>query len=157
MSYEKFTELIKQNSQIEVIPTKTSFLAKGVVFTNDGYIQYKGETYKTDTVKLEELPGKIRDLFIVQKMPVIAVEDNNKLASINANNIEVKPKTNEHFDSLNEILFEQLQNIANPKADTDLNQEIKKANTICNIADKMIGIADLTLKAEMLSYKKSSN
>lgn len=61
---------------------------------------------------------------------------------------------NEGFNNLNKILFDQLQKIANPGKDTDISQELKKANTICNIADKVIGIADLSLKAEMFNYKK---
>ena len=68
--------------------------------------------------------------------------------------VSPEKKKNENFDNLNKILFEQLQNIVDPEKGTDISQELKKANAICNIADKVIGIADLSLKAEMFSYKK---
>lgn len=51
-------------------------------------------------------------------------------------------------------MFEQLEKIANPGKEIDISQELKKANTICNVADKIINIADLSLKAEMFKYKK---
>lgn len=154
MSYEKFTELAKQNKQFEAIPTKTSLYAKGVVITNDGYIQFKGETYKSDTVKLADLPGKIRDLFIAQKIPLqVTVEDKNKLPSVNVNDIQVEDDENDNFKKLNKVLFDQLDSITKPNKDTDINLELKKANAICNIADKVIGIEDLALKTKMLKYK----
>lgn len=154
MSYEKFTELVKQNKQFEAIPTKTSLYAKGVVITNDGYIQFKGETYKSDTVKLADLPGKIRDLFIAQKIPLqVTVEDKNKLPSVNVNDIQVEDDENDNFKKLNKVLFDQLDSITKPNKDTDINLELKKANAICNIADKVIGIEDLALKTKMLKYK----
>lgn len=155
MSYEKFTELVKQNNQLKAIPTKTNIYAKGIVVDNDGYIHFKGEIYKTDTVKLVDLPYKIRELFIVPTSSTqVTVEDSNKQSLTNANDIQVQDKSNEHLNELNAMLFNQLKNIVEPKKDIDINQEMKKANAMCNIADKMIGIADLSLKAKALHYKK---
>ena len=35
-----------------------------------------------------------------------------------------------------------------------MSAELKKANAICNVADKIISIADLSLKAEIFNHKK---
>ncbi|MCG3680280.1 hypothetical protein [Aliarcobacter butzleri] len=145
MSYELFEKAAAINSQFEIIPTKTSILAKGIVIDNNGYIQYKGKTYLTNMVKLSDLPVELKSLFTENKLPTL--KETKEVA-------EVKKDENESFNNLNKILFEQLQNIVDPEEGTDLNQELKKANAICNVADKIISIADLSLKAEMFSYKK---
>ena len=145
MSYELFEKAAAVNGEFEVIPTKVSMLAEGIVIDKNGYIQYKGETYITNIVKLADLPGKLQKLFIEKKS---LVKENKQEI------IEVKENKKDNFDQLNKILFEQLQNIVDPDKDTDINQELKKANAICNVADKIIGIADLSLKAEMFAYKK---
>ena len=146
MSYELFEKAAAINSEFDVIPTKTSILARGIIIDNNGYMQYKGKTYLPNMTKLSDLPGEIRDLFIEEKLPT-----QNQSKEVN---VEIEKKKNDNFDNLNKILFEQLQNIVDPEKGTDISQELKKANAICNIADKVIGIADLSLKAEMFAYKK---
>ncbi|MCT7489099.1 hypothetical protein N5T63_09335 [Aliarcobacter cryaerophilus] len=146
MNYERFEKAAAINSEFDVIPSKTSILARGIIIDNNGYMQYKGKTYLPNMTKLSDLPGEIRDLFIEKKLPA-----QNQSKEVN---VEIEKKGNDNFDNLNKILFEQLQNIVDPEKGTDISQELKKANAICNIADKVIGIADLSLKAEMFSYKK---
>lgn len=149
MNYESFEKAAAINSEFDVIPSKTSILARGIIIDNNGYMQYKGKTYLPNMIKLSDLPGEIRDLFIEKKLPA-----QNQPREAKEVNVEIEKKKNEHFDNLNKILFEQLQNIVDPDENVDINQELKKANAICNIADKVISIADLSLKAEMFSYKK---
>lgn len=145
MSYELFEKAAAVNGTFEVIPSKVSILAKGVVIDKNGYIQYKEQTYITNIVKLADLPTELQRLFTENKLPTQNNTQENK---------EIEEKKNDNFDNLNKILFEQLQNIVDPEKDTDINQELKKANAICNVADKIISIADLSLKAEMFKYKK---
>ncbi|MCT7596406.1 hypothetical protein [Aliarcobacter butzleri] len=147
MSYELFEKAAAINSQFEIIPTKTSIFAKGIVIDNNGYMHYKGKKYIPNLVKLEDLPKELRNLFLEKKLPT----QENTPKNIEA---EAEKNENESFNNLNKILFDQLQKIANPGKDTDISQELKKANTICNVADKIISIADLSLKAEMFNYKK---
>ena len=149
MNYERFEKAAAINSEFDVIPSKTSILARGIIIDNNGYMQYKGKTYLPNMTKLSDLPGEIRDLFIEKKLPT-----QNQSKEVKEVNVEIEKKKNENFDNLNKILFEQLQNIVDPEKETDISQELKKANAICNIADKVISIADLSLKAEMFSYKK---
>ena len=149
MSYELFEKAAAINSKFDVIPTKTSILARGIVIDNNGYMQYKGKTYLPNMTKLSDLPGEIRDLFIEKKLPT-----QNQSKEVKEVNVEIEKKKNENFDNLNKILFEQLQNIVDPEEGADINAELKKANAICNVADKIISIADLSLKAEMFAYKK---
>ena len=144
MSYELFEKAAALNSSFDVIPSKTSILARGIVIDSSGHINYKGEVYLTNLVRLLDLPTEIRSLFIESKLP----------AQAKTQSIQVEEKKNENFDNLNKILFEQLQNIVDPEEGADINAELKKANAICNVADKIIGIADLSLKAEMFAYKK---
>ena len=144
MSYELFEKAAAINSEFDVIPTKTSILARGIVIDSSGHINYKGEVYLTNLVRLLDLPTEIRSLFTENKLPT---QTNNQ-------DIEIAEKKNENFDKLNKVLFEQLQNIVDPEEGADINAELKKANAICNVADKIIGIADLSLKAEMFAYKK---
>lgn len=149
MNYERFEKAAAINSEFDVIPSKTSILARGIIIDNNGYMQYKGKTYLPNMTKLSDLPGEIRDLFIEKKLPA-----QNQLREAQEVNVEIENKKNENFDKLNKALFEQLQNIVDPEKGTDISQELKKANAICNIADKVISIADLSLKAEMFIYKK---
>ena len=149
MNYERFEKAAAINSEFDVIPSKTSILARGIVIDDHGYMQYKGKTYLPNMTKLSDLPGEIRDLFIEKKLPT-----QNQSKEVKEVNVEIEKKKNENFDDLNKILFEQLQNIVDPEKGTDISQELKKANTVCNIADKLINIADLTLKAQILHDKK---
>ncbi|WP_152633153.1 hypothetical protein [Aliarcobacter butzleri] len=163
MSYELFEKAAAINSQFEIIPSKTSIYAKGIVIDNRGYMHYKGKVHIPNLVKLEDLPIEIRSLFLEKKLPAKTIEksvverdkeeeeeEENEVPP--QNDIEILGK--ETFSNLNKILNDQLNKIANPGEGIDMNQELKKANTICNIADKVIGIADLSLKAEMFKYKK---
>lgn len=173
MSYELFEKAAAINGEFDLIPSKTSIIAKGIVINNNGYIQYKGKTYLPNMVKLIDLPGEIRSLFKdKQSIPKPIEEGTRNRSGVNPSPSSsrpnftppaMKPKNteiqevkskNEHFDKLNKILFEQLENIVDPDDGVDINQELKKANAICNVADKIISIADLSLKAEMFSYKK---
>lgn len=145
MSYELFEKAAAVNYEFEVIPSKVSILAKGITIDKSGYMQYKGQTYITNIVKLADLPTELKILFIENKLPTQNNAQENK---------EIKEDKNDNFNNLNKILFEQLQNIVDPEKGTDINQELKKANAICNVADKIISIADLSLKAEMFNHKK---
>jgi flagellin-specific chaperone FliS len=145
MSYELFEKAAAVNGEFEKIPSKTSILAKGISIDKSGYIQYKGQTYITNIVKLADLPTELKILFIENKFPAQTNTKENK---------EIEEDKNDNFNNLNKILFEQLQNIVDPEKGTDINQELKKANTVCNIADKIINIADLTLKAQIFHDKK---
>ena len=145
MSYELFEKAAAVNGTFEVIPSKISILAKGVVIDKNGYIQYKEQTYITNIVKLLDLPTELQKLFTEKKLPSQNNTQKNK---------EIEEEENDNFKKLNNILFEQLQNIADPEKGTDISAELKKANAICNVADKIISIADLSLKAEMFKYKK---
>lgn len=141
MNYEYFERAAALNEQFEVIPSNTSLLAEGVIIDKNGNIQYKGETYITKLVNLEDMPAKLQRLFIERK---------NQLSISAAGNITTADDNQKDgLGALNKILFEQLQNITNPEDGTDMQRELKKANTVCNVADKIIGIADLSLK-----YKK---
>ncbi len=145
MSYELFKKAAAVNGQFEVIPSNVSILAKGIVIDKNGYINYKEETYITNIVKLADLPTELQSLFTEKKLP----------AQKNTQEVEeVKEKKNDNFKKLNDILFEQLQNLVDPDEGTDISAELKKANAICNVADKIISIADLSLKAEIFTYKK---
>lgn len=146
MSYELFEKAAAVNGEFEVIPSKVSILAKGINIDKNGYIQYKGQTYITNIVKLAHLPTELQSLFIEKRLPTQNNAQDNK---------EIEEKKNDNFEKLNNILFEQLQNIVDPEKGTDINQELKKANTICNVADKIISIADLSLKVEMFKHKKN--
>ena len=144
MSYELFEKAAAVNSEFERIPSKVSILAKGISIDKNGYIQYKGQTYITNIVKISDLPTELQNIFIEKNLPQKSEQET----------IEVKEKKNDNFEQLNNILFEQLQNLVDPDEGTDISQELKKANAVCNVADKIISIADLSLKAEMFNYKK---
>ena len=144
MSYELFEKAAAVNSEFERIPSKVSILAKGISIDKNGYIQYKGQTYITNIVKISDLPTELQNIFIEKNLPQRSEQET----------IEVKEKKNDNFEQLNKILFEQLQNIVDPEKGADISQELKKANAICNVADKIISIADLSLKAEIFHHKK---
>ena len=141
MSYENFQKAAAINSAFEIIPTKIKLLKEGAGLDKNGYIQYNGETYVTNMVKLEDLPVRLQALF---------VENHTKMQKYNekAKDIQAVPKKKNQLEDLNKILFEQLQNIVDPEKKTDISQELKKANAVCNVADKLISIADLSLRAE---------
>lgn len=148
MSYEKFEIKAALNAEFEVIPTKICLYAEGVVFAENGDIKYGGNTYVVSTVKLVDLPQKLQPLFIKNKFGITSPNKGDQHPTI-----QIDP----NLVSLNSILLEQIQNIVDPEQkvkggdkDFDMQSELKKANTICNIADKLISIADLSLKAEML-------
>lgn len=145
MSYELFEKAAAVNGEFEVIPSNVSLLAEGIVIDKRGHIQYKEQTYVTNIIKLADLPTKLQKLFVEKKSQVQKSEQEV---------IEVKEKKKDNFEQLNNILFEQLQNIVDPDEGTDISQELKKANVICNVADKIISIADLSLKAEIFHHKK---
>jgi len=146
MSYELFKKAAVLNSDFKSIPSKIKLLSAGIIINKNGYIECGNKTYIPNIVKLNDLPEKIRYLFL----------DKNIQTKQSNENVEVVKNENENFKKLNDILFDQLKNIVDPdpEEDIDIAQEIKKANTICNVADKLISIADLSLKAEMFYNKK---
>ena len=145
MSYELFEKAAAVNSEFDVIPSKQSLLAKGIILDKSGYMNYKGSVYLTNMVKLADLPGEVKNLFVERN---ITVQKNTQQVTA------PKEKKTDKLDNLNKILFEQLQNIVDPEDGADINQELKKANAVCNVADKIINIADLSLKAEIFYDKK---
>ena len=56
MNYERFEKAAAINSEFDVIPSKTSILARGIVIDDHGYMQYKGKTYLPNMTKLSDLP-----------------------------------------------------------------------------------------------------
>lgn len=150
MNYEIFKRCAALNSEFEIIPSNVKLLSVGIVLNDNGYMKYNGETYITNMVKLKELPEKIQSLFMESKN-----EMTHSSSSIETNDDkQIVLKTNSSLENLSKVLFEQLQNITDPEEGTDVNQELKKANTVCNIADKLITIVDLSLKAEIFYEKK---
>ena len=147
MSYELFEKAAAVNSEFEIIPSKTSILAKGIVIDKHGYIQYKEKTHLTNMVKLSELPTELQTLFVEKKLPA----QGNTQETIEA---EEEEKDQTSLSSLNKILFEQLQNIVDPEEGTDISHELKKARVVSDVADKIINIADLSLKAKIFHEKK---
>lgn len=112
-------------------------------------MKYDGKTYITNMVKLADLPPKIQSLFI----------DSNKNEITKPDRPNDKPpalKIDNNLASLSKVLMEQLQNIVDPEEgkNIDIASEIKKANAVCNIADKLITIVDLSLKAEIFNERK---
>lgn len=150
MNYEVFKRCAALNNEFEMIPSKVKLLSLGIVLGDNGHMKYNGNTYITNMVKLNELPEKMQSLFIEVKQ-----ERTHPMQTIEAH--EDKPivlKPNSGLENLSKVLFEQLQNITNPEEGTDVSSELKKANAVCNIADKLITIVDLSLKAEMFHEKK---
>jgi hypothetical protein len=68
MSYDFFEKAAAVNGEFEVIPSRASIFAKGVVIDKNGYIQYKGKTYVTNMVKLVDLPIELQSIFVENKM-----------------------------------------------------------------------------------------
>lgn len=156
MSYEKFQQGAALNAEFEVIPTKLKLLSEGVVLDDNGYIKCDGKTYMPNMVKLAELPKKIQPLFL-EKDKFGLTKGGGDIE-----NSGDKPSAlviDSNLSGVSQILLEQLQNITNPKPAAngekhDMSNEIKKANAVCNIADKIISIVDLSLKVEILNEKK---
>ncbi len=78
MSYELFEKAAAVNGTFEVIPSKVSILAKGVVIDKNGYIQYKEQTYITNIVKLADLPTELQRLFTENKLPLKIIHKKTK-------------------------------------------------------------------------------
>lgn len=152
MNYEMFQKGAALNAEFEVIPTKLKLLSEGVVLDEKGYMKYDGKTYVTNMVKLAELPTKLQALFRENKFGITK-------PSHNVEKPNDKPLTltiDGNLSSLNKLLMEQLQNIVDPEKTEkiDMPNELKKANTVCNLADKIITIVDISLKAEILNEKR---
>lgn len=150
MNYEMFQKGARLNGEFETIPTKLKLLAEGVILDENGYMKYDGKTYITNMVKLADLPKKIQSLFVEGKYEI--TKSSHDIEQINDE--PTAPKTNSNLEGLAKILFEQLQNIVDPEEDTDMDKEIKKATAVCNIADKLLTITDLSLKAEIFQERK---
>lgn len=153
MSYEIFEKKAALNSEFEVIPTKIQLYAEGVGFDANGYMRYDGLTYPTDTVKLSSLPLKIRGLFAPQKYDVVTPGTRD----IDTTGGKTSPlQIDGNLTNLSKILMEQLENITNPEKikDVDITAELKKANAVCNVADKIINVVDLSLRVEIFQDKK---
>ncbi len=153
MSYEIFRNKAVLNNEFEVIPSAVQLYAEGVGFDANGYMKYDGLTYPTDTVKLSSLPLKIRGLFSKQKYDVVrpGVKD------IDTTGGKTSPlQIDGNLTGLSKILMEQLENITNPGKikDVDMANVLKTANTVCNVADKIISVVDLSLRVEIFQDKK---
>ena len=154
MSYEMFQRKAEQNSEFEVIPTKEKLYAQGVVFDENGYMKYDGLTYIPNMAKLASLPKKLQALF-VEKKNEMTVYDQDVGGPGNA--LPTAPKTKTNLSDLNNILFEQLQKIVDPEKSKDKKEALKEATTVCGLAENIIKIADLSLRAEVFSEKKRLN
>ena len=152
MSYEIFKKKAALNIEFEVIPTSVQLYAEGVSFDENGYMKYDGLTYMTDMAKLASLPLKIRRLFVEQKYDVVT-PGTQDIDTTSGKSAPLKIEGN--LTDLSKVLMDQLQNITDPKKakNVDMASELKKANTVCNIADKLITIVDLSLKAEIFNDK----
>lgn len=150
MNYDEFKKCAALNSEFEVIPEKIQLIAEGIGLTDEGYMRYEGETYITSKAKLAELPTRLQSLF---KAKYGVVNPSGKDIMGPTDNPTI-PKENSTLKSLNDILITQLATITTPKEGTVMAEEIKKANTVCNIADKLLTIADLSLKAEILQDRR---
>lgn len=153
MSYEIFKKKAALNSEFEVIPSAVQLYAEGVGFDSNGYMKYDGLTYPSDTVKLSSLPLKIRGLFVPQKYDVVRPGAKD----IDTTGGKTSPlQIDGNLASLSKILMDQLENITNPEKNKniDMANELKKANTVCNVADKLISVVDLSLRVEIFQDKK---
>jgi hypothetical protein len=153
MSYELFKKKAALNTEFELIPTSVQLYAEGVSFDSNGYMKYDGLTYITDKAMLASLPLKIRRLFVEQKYDVVK-PGTQDIDTTGGKSSTLKIEGN--LTDLSSILMEQLQNITDPEKakKIDMTNELKKANTVCNIADKLITIVDLSLKAEIFQERK---
>lgn len=134
MSYEIFKQLALKNAEFDKVPTNVQLLSIGAVLDTKGNINYKEQTYLTNIVKLKQMPDKLQNLFFDKSPQTYKPK---------------KQKTN-RLDELNDVLFSQLDKITDEKDDDKLEIELKKATVVCNIADKIIHVADLSLKAQKL-------
>lgn len=151
MSYEIFQKYAALNGEFEIIPTKLKLYAEGIVLDDNGYMKHDGKTYVTNMVKLADLPKKIQPLFVDGKYEITKSSQN--IEQTNDKPLSIKIDSN--LSGLSKVLLEQLQNIVDPEdKNADMANEIKKANAVCNIADKIITIVDLSLKVEILNEKK---
>lgn len=151
MSYEIFRRKASQNSEFEVIPTSEKLYAQGVCFDENGYMKYDGLTYIPNMAKLASLPKKLQALFVEKKNEMTVGGQDVGGAG---NTLPTAPKTKTNLTDLNGILFEQLQNIIDPEKGTDMSKTLKKAHAVMGLADKIISIADLSLKAELLHERQ---
>lgn len=142
MSYELFKKAAFTNAELDVVPANVQILSIGAMTDTRGNINYKGKTYVTNMVKLNEMPEKLQNLFFEEcemtKEEVEVIEEDESQGQLG---------------KLNDILFQELESITNSENEKDIDKHIKKANAVCNVADKLISIADLSLKAEM-SFSK---
>lgn len=151
MSYEIFQKYAALNSEFEIIPTKLKLYAEGIVIDDNGYMKHEGKTYVTNMVKLADLPKKIQPLFVEGKYEI--TKSSKNIEQTNDKQLSIKIDSN--LSGLSKVLLEQLQNIVDPEdKNADMANKIKKANAVCNIADKIITIVDLSLKVEILNEKK---
>jgi hypothetical protein len=151
MSYEIFQKCAALNGEFEIIPTKLKLYAEGIVLDDNGYMKHDGKTYVTNMVKLADLPKKIQPLFVDGKYEI--TKSSKNIEQTNDKSLSIKIDSN--LSGLSKVLLEQLQNIVDPEdKNADMANEIKKANAVCNIADKIITIVDLSLKVEILNEKK---
>ena len=144
MKYENFKQLATSNREFTSIPTLTQLYAEGISLSENGHMLHYGKTYITNLVKIAELPEKIQPLFLVDKFAITK-------PSTDIAQIDDKPMTltiDSNLVALSEILVTQLKKIVEPGEETDMKQEIQKANAICNVADKLISIVDVSLKIE---------
>lgn len=151
MSYEMFKIRANQNSEFEVIPSKEKLYAEGVCFDENGYMKYDGLTYIPNMAKLASLPKKLQALF-VEKKNEMAVGGQDLGGT--GNTPPTGPKTKTSLADLNNILFTQLQNIVDPENKKDKKEALKEASTVCSLAENIIKIADLSLRAEVFNEKK---
>lgn len=153
MSYDIFQKKAALNSEFEVIPTSVQLYAEGVGFDANGHMKYDGLTYPSDTVKLSSLPLKIRRLFAPQKYDVVRPGAKD----VDTTYGKTSPlQVDGNLTSLSKILMDQLEKITDPEKikGVDITNELKKANTVCNVADKIISVVDLSLRIEIFQDKK---
>ena len=144
MKYENFKQLATANREFTATPTTEKLYAEGVSLSENGHILYYGKTYITNLVKIAELPEKIRYLFLENKFAIMQ-------PSTDIKQTDDKPMAltiDGNLVALSEVLVNQLKKIVEPDGKTDMKQEIQKANAICNVADKLISIVDVSLKIE---------
>ncbi|KIM08337.1 MAG: hypothetical protein KU29_04435 [Sulfurovum sp. FS06-10] len=144
MKYENFKQLATSNREFTSIPTTVQLYAEGVSLSENGHMLYYGKTYITNLVKIAELPEKIQPLFLVDKFAI--TKPSTDIAQADDKPIALKIDSN--LVGLSEILVNQLKKIVEPGEETDMKQEIQKSNAICNVADKLISIVDVSLKIE---------
>ncbi len=144
MKYENFKQLATSNREFTSIPTLTQLYAEGISLSENGHMLHYGKTNITNLVKIAELPEKIQPLFLVDKFAI--TKPSTDIAQADDKPIALKIDSN--LVGLSEILANQLKKIVEPDVNTDMKQEIQKSNAICNVADKLISIVDVSLKIQ---------